>query len=237
MRNIPPPKPRSAPPATNGTASRNSTRRCRAGGCGCSTPPSCGRSAIGSSIRPGRWSSSYTNGVFDWHARSAGRPELAALQAQRGPMMAQARRRFAAADRDGPGAARLRPRARPARLRRQLRALPRRRRRRRQGLSRISTTTTGCGAARSTPSQQTITHGVRSGDDDGRQGSMPAFGRDGTLKPDQISTVADYVRSLSGLHDRAGRRSRRRRQNLRRQLRRLPWRRRARAIASSARRT
>jgi cytochrome c oxidase cbb3-type subunit 3 len=28
---------------------------------------------------------------------------------------------------------------------------------------------------------------------------MPAFGRDGILKPDQISTVADYVRSLSGL--------------------------------------
>ena len=44
------------PPATSGTASANSTRRCRAGGCGCSTPPSSGRSAIGSSIRPGRWS-------------------------------------------------------------------------------------------------------------------------------------------------------------------------------------
>jgi cytochrome c oxidase cbb3-type subunit 3 len=28
---------------------------------------------------------------------------------------------------------------------------------------------------------------------------MPAFGRDGTLKPTEISTVADYVRSLSGL--------------------------------------
>ena len=28
---------------------------------------------------------------------------------------------------------------------------------------------------------------------------MPAFGRDGLLKPDEISAVADYVRSLSGL--------------------------------------
>jgi len=46
---------------------------------------------------------------------------------------------------------------------------------------------------------QTITHGIRAGDDAGHQGSMPAFGRDGLLKPDQISTVAEYVRSLSGL--------------------------------------
>jgi cytochrome c oxidase cbb3-type subunit III len=46
---------------------------------------------------------------------------------------------------------------------------------------------------------QTITHGARSADEAGHQGSMPAFGRDGMLKPDQISTVADYVRSLSDL--------------------------------------
>jgi len=39
---------------------------------------------------------------------------------------------------------------------------------------------------------QTITHGIRAGDDAGHQGSMPAFGRDGLLKPDQISIVADY---------------------------------------------
>ena len=47
--------------------------------------------------------------------------------------------------------------------------------------------------------EQTIRHGVRSGDDEGHQGNMPAFGRDGILKPDQISAVADYVRTLSGL--------------------------------------
>jgi cytochrome c oxidase cbb3-type subunit III len=47
--------------------------------------------------------------------------------------------------------------------------------------------------------EQTIRHGARSGDDKGHQGSMPAFGRDGMLKSDDISAVADYVRSLSGL--------------------------------------
>jgi cytochrome c oxidase cbb3-type subunit 3 len=47
--------------------------------------------------------------------------------------------------------------------------------------------------------QQTITHGVRSTDEAGHQGSMPAFGRDGMLKDDDITLVANYVRSLSGL--------------------------------------
>jgi cytochrome c oxidase cbb3-type subunit 3 len=47
--------------------------------------------------------------------------------------------------------------------------------------------------------EQTIMHGARSGDDKGHQGSMPAFGRDKILKPNEISAVADYVRSLSGL--------------------------------------
>ena len=69
--------------------------------------------------------------------------------------------------------------------------------------------------------QQTITHGVRSGDDQGHQGSMPAFGRDGMLKHDDIVTVANYVRSLSGLSTAPGTDLARRRQNLRRQLRRL----------------
>ena len=47
--------------------------------------------------------------------------------------------------------------------------------------------------------EQTITHGVRAGDDAGHQGAMPAFGRDNLLKPDEISAVADYVRSRAGL--------------------------------------
>jgi cytochrome c oxidase cbb3-type subunit 3 len=46
---------------------------------------------------------------------------------------------------------------------------------------------------------QTIRYGIRSGDSKSRVGDMPDFGRDGILKPDEISTVADFVRSLAGL--------------------------------------
>jgi cytochrome c oxidase cbb3-type subunit 3 len=45
----------------------------------------------------------------------------------------------------------------------------------------------------------TIRHGIRAADDKTRQGSMPAFGRDGMLKPSEISAVADYVRALAKL--------------------------------------
>ncbi|WP_374306044.1 cytochrome-c oxidase, cbb3-type subunit III [Methylocella sp.] len=45
----------------------------------------------------------------------------------------------------------------------------------------------------------TITHGVRwAGDPDTHAGVMPAFGRDGLLNAQEISTIADYVRTLSG---------------------------------------
>jgi cytochrome c oxidase cbb3-type subunit III len=44
---------------------------------------------------------------------------------------------------------------------------------------------------------QTITHGARSGDADGHEGNMPAFGKDGILTKDQIVQVANYVYSLS----------------------------------------
>ena len=46
---------------------------------------------------------------------------------------------------------------------------------------------------------QTIQFGARSGDAKAHEGQMLAFGRDGMLKHDQIVTVANYVRSLSGL--------------------------------------
>jgi len=51
---------------------------------------------------------------------------------------------------------------------------------------------------------QTIRFGARSSNDKGRQGSMPAFGRDNILKPNEISAVADFARSLSGLPTEAG---------------------------------
>jgi len=47
--------------------------------------------------------------------------------------------------------------------------------------------------------EQTIRYGARAGDDKGHQGSMPAFGRDKILKANEVSAVADYVRSLAGL--------------------------------------
>jgi cytochrome c oxidase cbb3-type subunit 3 len=141
---------------------------------------------------------SSTEGILGWHTRTAIVEDLAALKAKRGPMMeklanasvpeiandlqlsdfARAVGRVAFADNCAPchGA--------------------------------------GGGGAKGYPNlndddwlwggkladiEETIRHGARAGDDKGRQGNMPAFGRDGILKSDQISTVADYVRSLSGL--------------------------------------
>jgi cytochrome c oxidase cbb3-type subunit 3 len=45
----------------------------------------------------------------------------------------------------------------------------------------------------------TIRHGIRSTDAKTRLGSMPAFGRDGMLKREEIDASADYVRSIAGL--------------------------------------
>lgn len=46
---------------------------------------------------------------------------------------------------------------------------------------------------------QTIEFGARSGHAKTHEGAMLAFGKDGILKKDQIVTVANFVRSLSGL--------------------------------------
>jgi cytochrome c oxidase cbb3-type subunit III len=46
---------------------------------------------------------------------------------------------------------------------------------------------------------QTIQFGVRSGHQKTHESAMLAFGRDGILKPEQIVTVVNYVRSLSAL--------------------------------------
>jgi cytochrome c oxidase cbb3-type subunit III len=51
--------------------------------------------------------------------------------------------------------------------------------------------------------QQTIEFGVRSGDAKGHESQMPAFGRDGMLKRDEIVIVANYVRSIANLSTRA----------------------------------
>jgi cytochrome c oxidase cbb3-type subunit 3 len=46
--------------------------------------------------------------------------------------------------------------------------------------------------------QQTIAYGIRNELAESRQGPMPAFGKDGILKKDEISAVAAYVVTLSG---------------------------------------
>ncbi len=46
--------------------------------------------------------------------------------------------------------------------------------------------------------QTTITHGIRADDPDTHTSAMPAFGKDGILKPEQINEVVSYVRTLSG---------------------------------------
>jgi cytochrome c oxidase cbb3-type subunit 3 len=52
--------------------------------------------------------------------------------------------------------------------------------------------------------EQTILYGARSGNAKAHEGQMLAFGKEGVLKPDQIVSVANYVRSLSGLSTAAG---------------------------------
>ena len=41
--------------------------------------------------------------------------------------------------------------------------------------------------------QQTVTHGIRSGDSEARDSQMPKFGTDGMLKPEEIQNVANFV--------------------------------------------
>ena len=143
--------------------------------------------------------SSYTTGLLDWHSRVAVVSDLEALKAQRGPMvgrLADASLQEIVAD---PVLLEFaRAQGRPA-----------------FGENCAPCHGAGGGGARGYPNlnddewicggkldeiAQTIRHGVRAGDPDGRQGAaMPAFGRDGILKRADIETVADYVRSLAGL--------------------------------------
>jgi cytochrome c oxidase cbb3-type subunit III len=52
--------------------------------------------------------------------------------------------------------------------------------------------------------RETIEFGVRSGHAKARESQMPAFGRDGMLKADEIVAVANYVRALASLSTRPG---------------------------------
>src|SRR4051812_8686698 len=52
--------------------------------------------------------------------------------------------------------------------------------------------------------QETVEFGIRSGHAKARESQMPAFGRDGMLKSNEIVAVANYVRSIASLSTRAG---------------------------------
>ena len=147
--------------------------------------------------------SSYTSGAFKWHSRAAVRTDLAALQQQRSQMITQLATKSLQEIESTPA------------LLDFARAL---------GGRAFADNCAPChgaggGGAKGYPNlvdndwlwggtlndiSQTITHGVRAGDDKGHQGSMPAFGRDGMLKREDILLVADYVRSLSGLSTNPG---------------------------------
>jgi len=147
--------------------------------------------------------SSYSNGIFKWHSRAAVSSDLAVLQTQRGAMTTRLAATSLAEIESTPEMLDF------------ARAL---------GGRAFADNCAPChgaggGGAKGYPNlvdndwlwggsldaiSQTITHGVRSGDEQGHQGSMPAFGRDGMLKRDEVLVVAEYVRSLSGLSTTAG---------------------------------
>jgi len=140
--------------------------------------------------------SSYTGGAFGWHSRSAVAEDLVALQQQRAPMMAKL------------AAASLQDIEKTPQLLDFARAL---------GGRAFADNCAPChgaggGGAPGYPNLTdddwlwggkldqialTITDGARSGDPKGHQGAMPPWGT--VLKPEEIVTVANYVRSLSGL--------------------------------------
>jgi cytochrome c oxidase cbb3-type subunit 3 len=142
--------------------------------------------------------SSYTTGAFGWHSREAIVNDLAALKAQRGPMMdklASASPAQIAAD--------------P-----QLLDFARAQGRTAFGDNCAPCHGSGGGGFKGYPNLNddewlwggklddiaaTIRHGIRSSDPKTRLGSMPAFGRDGMMKRPDIEMAADYVRSIAGL--------------------------------------
>ncbi len=142
--------------------------------------------------------SSSTQGVIGWHSRSAVETDLVALKAARGPMVAKLAAAPVSEIINDP----------------QLLDFARAQGRVAFGDNCAPCHGAGGGGAKGYPNlndddwlwggklaaiEQTIRHGARSGDPKDHEGNMPAFGRDGILKPDQISAVASYVRSLSGL--------------------------------------
>ena len=140
--------------------------------------------------------SNATQGTFGWHSRAAIVTDLDALRASRGPMVAKL------------DAASLQQIVNDPELLDFARA---------QGRVAFADNCAPChgaggGGAKGYPNlndddwlwggrladiEKTVRFGARSGNDKGHQGNMPPFA--GTLKPNEISAVADFARSLSGL--------------------------------------
>jgi|RhiMethySRZTD1v2_1073278.scaffolds.fasta_scaffold185750_4 cytochrome c oxidase cbb3-type subunit 3 len=147
--------------------------------------------------------SSFTTGVFGWHSRAAIVDDLAALKALRGPMteklaataLADIKADQALADFTyAQGRSSFRENCGPC-----------------HGA--------GGGGAKGYPNlndnewlwggtlgeiQQTIEFGIRSGHAKAHESQMPAFGKDGMLKRDEIVAVANQVRALANLPTRPG---------------------------------
>jgi cytochrome c oxidase cbb3-type subunit 3 len=141
---------------------------------------------------------SATNGLLGWNTRSAVERDLAALAAQRGERLNVLK---SASLEEIAGSPAMLAFARAA------------------GKAAFADNCAGChgvgaGGAKGYPNlndddwlwggtlaevQQTIQYGIRSGHDQARVGSMPAFVRDGILKREEAMVLADYVRSIAGL--------------------------------------
>ena len=145
---------------------------------------------------------SYSQGMLGWQSRDAIVEDLKELKVQRGPMM------------DKLAAASLQEILGDTKLLDFARAL---------GKPAFGDNCAGChgaggGGARGYPNLNdddwlwggkpediafTIRQGIRSTADDTRQSMMPAFGRDGILKTEEVAAAAGYVRSLTNLPTKA----------------------------------
>jgi cytochrome c oxidase cbb3-type subunit 3 len=146
---------------------------------------------------------SYTQGLTGWHAREAIIGDLAALEAQRGPMTAKIAATPLTEIAGNP----------------QLLAFARA-----QGKAAFADNCApfhGSGGAGAVgyPNlnddewlwggtlddvHRTVEVGIRAAHKDTRDNRMPAFGRDGMLKPDEIVKLANFVRAAAGLPTRKG---------------------------------
>ena len=157
------------------------------GGCGPSTPPSCGRSATGSSIPRGRrcpatpGASGATASALRSTTRSRRRKEPGRVSATSSPARRSSRSRATLTCCGSPG-------RRSGGLSDQLRALPRPRC---PGLRRLSQPQRRRMAVgrqdRGHP--KTISFGIRSGQKDARTSQMPRFGLDKLLEPARSTTL------------------------------------------------